>query len=110
MVDLILAVRKQYLAAGANPLKHWTQIQDRLLAASRMEAETGPLVTLLARKLQLPALSKQASSILLMLSEAFEKDELAELVEEEIDFLIAKARAEAERRKEIKSSPLLDEL
>jgi len=103
-VAVILAVRAQYLAAGASPLKHWDQIQDRVRAAAATSRDVATWTTSLARSLGLGAPDSNRSSATSRLARVVEEDATSDrwldLVEEEHAYLMALARLEAERRQE----------
>lgn len=103
-VEVLLDLRAAYLAtAGANPLKHWDQLQDRMRAAARTCASPEEWVTKMARDLQLSAPSLTSSRSLLALvgevSERHCRREWLDLVEREHGYLLALARLAAEQRR-----------
>lgn len=103
LVRLILAARAEYLAAGANALKHWDQIQDRLRAAARTSSAVGQFVTAFSRGLQLSAPGGARAAATERLAEAVEEyPRWLELVEEEHAFLLAAARLRSDQRREEK--------
>jgi len=98
IVYLVLEARAEYLAGGANPLKHWDQIQDRMRAAARTSRALPDWATAFARGLSLSAPSKGRSSAILELMTAAdgETSRVLALVEDEHSYLIALARRAAE--------------
>lgn len=103
-VEVLLDLRAEYLASGASPLKHWTQLQDRMRAAARTTTSVPGWVTALARSLGLGAPTRARSGSTLALQEAVTEaarpSRWLDLVEEEHAYLIALARLRAEQRKE----------
>lgn len=104
-VETLLAVRAVYLGTpGANMLKHWDQIQERMRAAARTTASPEEWATKLCRDLQLPALGSTHSSILKELVDCVTenscRNEWLDLLEQESGYLMALARLVAEQRKE----------
>lgn len=96
----LLAVRWEYLATGANPLKHWTQIQDRLLASARRAVDVATLTTLVSRGLGLAAPSVERAESAVYLAELVGVESCAwlDLIESEHGHLMALARVRAEAR------------
>lgn len=100
MVALLLALRWEYLGTGANPLRHWDQLQDRMRAAARMACDVPTWVTAVSRGLQLGAPSPER---------AVATDRVAQLVgdrasawldaiESEHGYLMALARLRVQER------------
>ncbi len=56
-VEVLLCYRAAYLKAGASPLKHWDQLQDRMRSAARRSQTPEEWATALSRGLQLPSLN-----------------------------------------------------
>lgn len=106
LVLVLLDLRAAYLAAGASPLKHWDQLLDRMRASSRTSSSVEEWHTSMCRSLQLGAPSSAASSTLseLVLTVGPYRSELLDLVEREHGYLMAKARLEAERRKDARDA------
>lgn len=103
-VDVLLEVRASYLGtAGANVLKHWDMIQDRLRSAARTSANAEQWLTSVSRSLKLPAPSVRFSDSTLALTGAVRElkceDAWLSLLEEEYGYLMATARAVSEQRK-----------
>jgi hypothetical protein len=100
-VALLMEARAEYLANGANPLKHWDQLQDRLAAAMRTSGSAEQLVSTLRRGLNLSAPSSAFSNAATVLVGAMDADPMLwiGLLESELGYLMARARVEAERRK-----------
>lgn len=109
-VEYLLEVRRAYLMAGASPLKHWDQIQSRLLSAARRSTTADEWTTALLRGLQLPALSgsrkggNSASRVLIELTSAVREADAAapwlDLIQREYGLLMALTREAAEKRAE----------
>lgn len=103
-VDVVMELRRQYLAGGANALKHWDQITDRMRAATRTCAGPEEWVTKLCRDLQIAAPSSSLSSAAETLTEMVRRSRggasawLA-LAEREYAYMIARARRLAEERR-----------
>ena len=101
---VLLEMRSAYLRAGANPLKHWDQMRDRLRAAVRQTATVKELLTSLGRRLKIDAPSSALSSKI----EALDAEAMAlhcqaqflQLIEDEELYLFARIRAEADDRRE----------
>lgn len=103
-VEVLLDLRAAYLAtAGANPLKHWDQLQDRMRAAARTCASPEEWATKMARDLQLAAPNLSSSRSLLALVHEVTERRCArpwlDLIEREHGYLLAMARLSAEQRK-----------
>ena len=105
-VLLILELRAMYLANGASPLKHWDQISDRTRSSARKSTSVQEWSSALMRSLQLAAPSKSASSAIssLLATVAERSAEWLDLVERECGLLMALAREEAERRKDVREA------
>lgn len=101
-VRWIAYVRMEYLRAGASPLKHWEQIQSRMLAATRSASTVGEWATRMMRGLQLPPPSNSGSLALDDLVTVVGKDCGAwlDMIEQEYGLVMAEARLDAEARKE----------
>lgn len=104
-VELVLAVRAEYLRSGhGNVLKHWEQLETRLRAAAATCSSPEELGTRYARSLQLVALSKGASQVLSELADYVREHGCAidwlQLIESESAYLMALARLQSEARKE----------
>lgn len=101
VVVMLLEVRAEYLAGGANALKHWQQLHDRALLATRTSSRISEWTTTLARALQLGSPSKSRSSAMITLCEEVDADdaEALDLIEDELGYVMARCRLEAERRK-----------
>lgn len=102
-VRVVLAIRAQYLANGANALKHWQQIHDRLRISTATAGSVEEWVTLMCSGLRLPTPSKDLSSAMVELATEESCNANAtqwlELMEREHAYVMALARAEAEDRK-----------
>ncbi|MGH8630894.1 MAG: hypothetical protein ACREU7_09050 [Burkholderiales bacterium] len=102
-VGLILEFRSEYLAAGASPLKHWTQLQDRIRAAARQSTDVPTWATAVARSLGLGAPTKDRSSTTAQLHDLVRDNDCAaqwlQMVEDEHAYLLAQARLIAEQQR-----------
>ena len=103
-VEFLLATRAAYLATPqANALKHWEQLQNRVLSAARRSATADEWTTAVLRGLQIGALSSSASSSLHDLCAAVREgdatSEWLDLIQRETGLLFAMARLAAEARK-----------
>jgi hypothetical protein len=101
-VALLLELRREYLAAGASPLKHWDQMQSRMLGAARTTDSVPEWLSTMCRSLQLGApRSSTWSAASALHREVTECGPAAwlDLVERECSYLMAKARLESETRK-----------
>ena len=100
-VMLLLEARAEYLANGANPMKHWDQLQDRLATSLRTSGNAEQMVSSLRRGLNLSAPSSAFSKASTTLVEVMDADPMLWLgmMESEIGYLMARTRVEAERRK-----------
>lgn len=102
-VELVLGVRAQYLAGGANPLKHWDRMTDRIRAATRTQTSVEAWVTRLLRDLQLSAPSSSTSSAVEALVLATRQHGGARvwlaLLDREYAYVMARARRLAEERR-----------
>ena len=108
-VEVLLEFRAAYLASpGANALKHWDQLQERLRAAARTTASPEEWATKMRRDLNLGASSSSGSRALIDLvhevTERSARREWLDLLEREHGYLIALARLTAEKRKETKDA------
>lgn len=112
-VEVILELRRAYLASGASPLKHWEQLQDRVRMAAKTSASVADWVTNVSRNLGLGSPSNSLSSAIKLLElgvqETCYPEEWLDLVEDEYTFLIALCRLEVARRKQ-QPGPTEDEL
>lgn len=103
-VELLLELRRGYLAAGANPLKHWAQLQNRMLSAARRSTGPDEWATAMMRGLQIPVVSKSVSLLLLALGAGVREmgaaREWLDMIEREFGLLMAMTRLAAERQKE----------
>lgn len=102
-IELLLAVRSQYLTAGASPLKHWDQLQSRLRSAARTSTSVPEWITALARSLGLPAPTKRRSLATDKLERTVATHGCApqwlDMLEDEHGYLIAKCQLMADQRK-----------
>lgn len=109
-VAFLMGVRAQYLRGGANPLKAWDQLSERLRAASRRSVTVEEWATSILRGLQLSGPTSSTSSALADLVLAVRTraggdggsggaDTFLRLMEREWGAVIALAQLEAERRR-----------
>lgn len=104
-VALVMETRAEFLASGASALTHWDQLHDRLLVSMRSSETVETLVTAWRKGLRLGAPSLPSSEASQRLVEAADADaqEMIEMLEAEIGLVMARARLEAERRKEARA-------
>lgn len=102
-VDLLLQIRRAYLAAGGSPLRHWDQMTDRMRAAARTTATVPEWSTAIMRSLQLGAPSSSLSSAIEKLTIAtieIGASSFLDLIEREHGYVMARARLAADQRRE----------
>lgn len=103
-VDVVLAARAQYLAGGANAIKHWPQIADRVRAAARTTEGPEAWCSKLLGDLKVQAPTKATAGAVLELAQFVRKGgergarAWLELVQDEVMFIIAQAQLQAEER------------
>lgn len=102
-VDVLLHLRAQYLANGANALKHWNQIGDRMREASATSRTVEEWTTRMMRTLQIGQQSKALSTSVVALRDEVtaqkrERDWLRMCAAEQA-YIVAVAQMEAEDRK-----------
>lgn len=99
LVEYVLEVRRDYLASGASALTHWTQIEQRLRASARTTATAAEWASDVARRLRLPAASRDRSSVMteIVASTGDRHRAFLDLVQRETPYVIALARVEADR-------------
>ena len=97
-VRLLHALRNEFLRDGANSLKHWEQIHDRMRAAARMTTTVPEWVTHVQRGLGLAGASAAFSARTRDLSVAVgtAHQEFLDLVEREHGYLMALTRLAAD--------------
>lgn len=102
VVDVLLEVRREFLANGGSALKHWTQLHDRALLATRTSGRVSEWVTTLAREMRLGVPSSLRSSATDALVQEVDLDdaETLDVIEDELGYLMARCRLEAERRRD----------
>lgn len=106
-VDLVLELRSQFLAAGANAIKHWDQLTDRVRGATRTCAGPEEWFTKIHRDLKIASPSRGAALASERLTEAVRRYGVRAwlaLVEREYAFVIAKARRISEERREARET------
>lgn len=110
-VDVLLELRGAYLRSGANPLKAWDQIADRLRAAARTTANVPEWLTAMSRSLQLGAPSSSLSSAAERLTAAAgaRPVDWLDLLEREHGYVIARTRLAAEKRRAARNTEDIEE-
>lgn len=102
-VTLLLELRREYLGTpGCSVLKHWDQLQSRLVAAARTTENVPEWLSAMCRSLQLGApRSSTCSAAAAVQRAAAEVGPAAwlDLLEREHAYLLAQARLQAEKRK-----------
>jgi hypothetical protein len=119
-VAFLLEARRQYLATGASPLKHWDQMTSRLNLTPQTCVSVEEMATRYLRDLRVEAPSKDCSSAILSLQRVVNESVAVavpdpaprgysaerararvwlDFVERESAFLIASAREIAEQRR-----------
>lgn len=112
--DVLLEVRAQYLAGGANALKHWEQISDRMRAATRTQANPQAWLTKLMRDLQISTPSSSTSSALEALCDGvgvlgkIGPSEWLRLIDAEHAYIIARVRRMAEERRDARTARMAE--
>jgi hypothetical protein len=114
-VELLLELRASYLASpGANTLKHWDQLQERMRAAARTTASPEEWATKMRRDLNLPAPSSSGSKALVELvhavTEKSARRDWLDMLDKEHGYLIALTRLSAEKRKEARDAVRTEEV
>ena len=106
LVIAVLDVRAEYLAAGASPLKHWDQLHAAVVVAARSSEDVETWVSTLRRRLNLSAPSPASSTSSVALTQTVDADtqEFLDLVESEVGLVMARARLEAERRRDAREA------
>lgn len=107
-VEALLDLRAAYLGTpGANALKHWELLQNRLRSNARTSSTPEEWLTAMLRGLQLPAPSSGSSHSFRDLTDVVRElgcaREWLDLLETEFGYLIAVARGVAEQRKEARN-------
>lgn len=102
-VTVLRHLRAEYLAAGASPLRHWDQIQDRLRAATWTCSSAPEWATRLQRDLRLAApssyLSASTEALCRVVEEIGDRRWL-DWMASEYGLVMAKCRLECERRRQ----------
>lgn len=104
-VDVLLALRAQYLATGASALKHWDQIAEAMKSAVRRSSGPEAWVSTMGMRLRLEAPTSALSAATVALVEAVRRYDVRAwlaLVESEGVYLLARARTLAEERRDAK--------
>ena len=109
LVEFLLDVRAGHLASSqANPLKHWEQIENAILMASKTSGNLSEWATKVASKMGLSNLNSGASVGLRALVSACDEygSHLAILqtIESEHSYLMALTRGSAEARKDAREA------
>lgn len=103
-VEVILEARSAYLrTSGANVLKHWDQIHDRVRMAARTSSNPAEWITMLYRSLKIGAPSSDSSAATMALTHDVHDKRCdsawLDLVESELGLLMAMARSISEERR-----------
>lgn len=102
-VAVVVEARFAASRAGANPLKVWDQVQDRVRMAARTTSSVEEWGTSLCRSLQLAAPGNSLSSALVRLADEVRRLGAAvawlDLVEREYTYLMASAKLVTEQRR-----------
>jgi hypothetical protein len=104
---VVMEIRRLYLTAGANPLKHWEQLATRLRAAARTTAGVGEWVTSMLRSLGIPSPDKSLSLKMCDLEEevsVVSASKWLDMLEREGAYIIALCQVEADERRVHKES------
>ncbi len=102
-VDVVLALRGQYLATGANALGHWDDLANAMKSATRTSTGPEEWLTSMSRRLRIVSPSRELSQASEVLTEAVRRHDVRAwlaLVEREHFAMIARARRLAEERRE----------
>lgn len=105
LMEWLLALRREYLATGANAITHWDQLQTRMIAASRTTGTVAGWVSKVRYSLRLGAPSRDSSQCSTALERETQEERVKDadvlrLVERRAPMLVALARVTAEERKE----------
>ena len=107
-VELLLELRRAYLAHGGNAITHWDRIQNVLLSACRRCESPDEVATSMCRSLQLPALGSSGSRALIDLGAAVRELGAArawlDVCERETGLIMAMARLSAEERRDARAA------
>ena len=113
-VNLVLAVRAQYLAGGANAIDHWDQLATRMRVATRTTVSPEQWVSTLLRRLKINTPSVDTSRAADALAEACARTTAEgrgsggvlwlNHVDAEFAFILARCRVIAEERKAAKDA------
>jgi hypothetical protein len=103
-VEVLLEVRGAYLRTpGANILKHWDQLNDRVRMAARTSASPAEWMTALTRSLKIGAPSSASSAATMALTHEVHdrhcESAWLDLVESELGLLMAMTRVITEERR-----------
>lgn len=101
VVDLVLAIRSEYLAGGGKALSHWDQLQSRLLVAARSSRDARRFVTRYAQGMRLgaPQADRSAATDGLYRLVGDGPEWLRE-IPQEVAYIMALARLRADERRE----------
>ncbi len=105
LTEFLLALRREYLATGANAITHWEQLQNRMTTAARTSVNVADWITRTRTTLRLPAPSRDSSHCSVALEREIAEESLRDadvlrLIERRAPLLVARARVLAEERKE----------
>lgn len=102
LVKLLLAVRKDALVAGANPLKHYDTIASRVRAAAGRSETVEQWISALLKGLNITSPSKSTSfeaASLASVGVIAGADVVLDLITDECGFLMALVRVEVQEAK-----------
>ena len=113
-VELLLCIRSMYLrTTGANVLKHWDQISDRLRSAARRTTNPEEWFTAMSRSLNLSSPTSDSSACLAELADFVRSRGAAgrwiALLEQEHGYLMAMTRLAAEQAKKARMEATTEE-
>ena len=109
LVEWILAIRSEYLASGANAMTHWDRLTSALNASARSCGTMDQWISKVRHRLQLTAPSRDSSRYSVALATEIADQRRSEaavlrMIGERTTMLIARARVEADERKERKEA------
>lgn len=109
-MDVILALRAQYLAMGGNSLTHWDQIAARATGALRTTTTAAQWTSEVLRRLRIVAPSSSLSLAMVALEADVDGRGLSAtwrlVMRRELPVVIAEARLEAEARQKARKKEM----
>lgn len=104
VVEWLLALRAEYLTAGANAMTHWEHLQTRPQAAARTQGTLAEWIDATRRGLRLGAPTRDSSTCSLALLREARDQGWADAtalgwIERRMSLVIARARERADERK-----------